>query len=175
MPRGAVKLQVWQSPNHNYGQMGNFKDYTTFNKRKRLGQTAPSAWKCLKTQFWGPLTNWKFEPSSKAPTHSDLIINKHTEQVKKLHMDLSWHVLNSTLQAKTLSHWKARIWLPVAFKKKFRHTYQNPLRLSPVSEMSAYPLQNYICFSPLTSGLESFGHKSTPSDRPCIEAYCQKF
>ena len=61
--------------------MGNFKVYTT------LGQTAPSAWKCLKTQFWGPLTNWKFEPSLRAHTHFDLIINKHTEQVKKLCMD----------------------------------------------------------------------------------------
>jgi len=29
---------------------------------------------------------------------------KHTEQVKKLCMDLSWHALNSTLQAKTLYH-----------------------------------------------------------------------
>jgi len=47
---------------------------------------------------------------------------------------------------------------------------------SPVSEMSAYPLQqNYACFSLLTSGLESLGHKSTPSDRPWIEAYCPKF
>jgi len=27
----------------------------------------------------------------------------------------------------------------------------------------------------LTSGLESFGHKSTPSDRPWIETYCPKF
>ena len=27
----------------------------------------------------------------------------------------------------------------------------------------------------LTSGLESFGHKSTPSDRPWIEAYCPTF
>jgi len=33
-------------------------------------------------------------------------------------MDLSWHALNSMLQAKTLYHTeKARIWLPVAFKK----------------------------------------------------------
>ena len=84
--------------------MGNFKVDTIFNKS--LGQTAPSAWKCLKTQFWGPLTNWKFEPSPRAHTHSDpiIIINKHTEQVKKLPMDLSWHALNSMLQAKTLYH-----------------------------------------------------------------------
>ena len=82
--------------------MDNFKVYTTFNKS--WGQTAPSARKCLKTQFWGPPTNWKFEPCPKAHTHSDLIINKHTEQVKKPRMDLSWHALNSTLQAKTLYH-----------------------------------------------------------------------
>ena len=37
------------------------------------------------------------------------------------------------------------------------------LKLTPVSERS------------LISRLESFGHKSTPSDRPWIEAYCPKF
>jgi len=35
--------------------------------------------------------------------------------------------------------WKARIWLPVAFKKKF-HTH--PLKPSPVSERSTYLVQN---------------------------------
>jgi len=45
------------------------------------------------------------------------------------------------------------------------NTAQNPLKLSLVSEGSANPLQNYICISPLTSGLESFGHKSTPSHK----------
>jgi len=59
----------------------------------------------------------------------------------------------------------------VALKKKSEHTHQYPLKLSPVSERSAYLLQNYVCFSPLTSGLESFGHKSTPFDRLWIEAY----
>ena len=44
--------------------MGHFEVYTTFTER--LGQTAPSAWKCPKTQIWGPLTNGKFEPSSRA-------------------------------------------------------------------------------------------------------------
>ena len=116
-------LQVCQSPNHEYGQMGNFKVFTTFNQS--LGQTAPSARKCLKTQFWGPLTNWKFEPSPKAHTHSDLIINKHTEQVQqKICADLSRHALNSTPQEKS---------------KDSRHTHQNPLKPSPVSERSAYP------------------------------------
>jgi len=56
----------------------------------------------------------------------------------------------------------------LCFQKKFRHIHQNWLKSSPVSERSAYPLQNYVCFSPLTSGLESFGHKSSPSHRPWI-------
>ena len=59
--------------------------------------------------------------------------------------------------------------------KDSRHTHQNPLKPSPVSERSAHPLQNYVCFSPLTFGLESFVHKSTPSDKPWIEAYCPTF
>jgi len=58
----------------------------------------------LKLSFWGPL---KY---ARSQTHSDSIISKHTEQVKKLCMDLSWHMHSR-------SHWKARIWLPTAFKK----------------------------------------------------------
>ena len=41
-----------------------------------------------------------------------------------------------------------------------------PLKSSPVSERSAYPMHNCVCLSPLTSGLESFGHKSTPLTSP---------
>jgi len=74
----------------------------------------------------------------------------------------------------SLTHGKERIWLSW-LSKNSRHTHQNCLKSSPVSERSAYPLQNYVCFSPLTSGLDSFGHKSTPSHRPCIEAYSPKF
>ena len=49
--------------------MSNFKVYTAFNKS--LDQTAPSAWKCPKTQLWGPLTNWKFERSLiQGPTYT---------------------------------------------------------------------------------------------------------
>ena len=77
---------------------------------------------CLKmpwTQPWGPLTNWKFEPSSRPHTHSDPIINKHTEQVKKLCMELSWYVCTD-FQAtgqNSLTHRKARIWVPWLSKK----------------------------------------------------------
>ena len=38
----------------------------------------------IKLNYWGPLTNWKFEPSPRSHIHSDPTINKHTEQVKKL-------------------------------------------------------------------------------------------
>ena len=61
-------------------------------------------------------------------------------------------------------------------KNKKIHTHPlNPAEAKPSFRKVSYPLQNYIRFSPLTSGLESFGHKSTPSDRPWIEAYCPKF
>jgi len=153
--------------------MGNFKVYATFNKN--LGQTAPSAWKCPKTEFWVPLNNWKFEPSPRPHTHSDPIINKHTEQVKKNYV-LIYHDMHWTLcyRSKTLYHTEKWGFGYLGFQQKYRHTHQNRLMSSPVSEKSTYSLQNYICFSPLTSGLESLGHKSAPSDRPWIEAYLSK-
>jgi len=139
--------------------MGNFKVYTTFNKN--LGQTAPSAWKCPKTQFWGPLTNWKFEPSPRAHTHSDpSIINKHTEQVKKNYVWI-YHGMHWTLcyRSKLSITLKSKDLATRGFQKKFQTHPPNPLKPSPVS---AYPLQNYVCSSPLTSGLER-------------QIYCPKF
>jgi len=41
-------------------------------------------------------------PPPRPPTHSDPIINKHTEQVKELRTDSSWHAFNSMIQVKTL-------------------------------------------------------------------------
>jgi len=61
------------------------------------------------------------------------------------------------------------------FQKRFQTHPPKPTEAEPVSERSAYPLQDYAYFSPLTSELESFGHTFTPSDRPWIEAYCPKF
>ena len=62
----------------------------------------------LKLNFWGPLTSWKFEPSPRPHTHSDPTINKHTEQVKKLHFDLSWHALNSVIGQKLSTTLKSK-------------------------------------------------------------------
>ena len=128
----------------------------------------------LKTQFWGPLTE-NLNPLQR-PTHTLTSSSINTQNRSKnyvwIYHGMHWTLryrqkLSITLKSKDLA--------TRGFQKNSRHTHQNPLKPSPVSERSAYPLQNYVCFSPLTSGLESFGHKSTPSDRPWIEAYCPKF
>jgi len=55
----------------------------------------------------------------------------------------------------SLPHYKATIsiWLPVALKKKIPDI---PTKTcwSWISERSPYPLQNCVCFSPLTSRLD---------------------
>ena len=115
--------------------MGNFKVYTTFNKH--LGQTAPSAWKCPKTQSWGPLTNWKFEPSPRSPTHSVPISNKHTEQVKNyvwIYHGMHW----SPNYRSKLSN--TRIWLSW-LSKKFRH---------PPKPAEVEPSFRKVCLPPAT-------------------------
>jgi len=54
----------------------------------------------------------------------------------------------------SLTHWRARIWLPVAFKKiPGTPTKCHWSRAQFQKGRPSYPLQNYICFSPLTSGL----------------------
>jgi len=77
------------------------------------------------------------------------------------------------LQAKLFFTLKSKDLATCGFQKNSRHAHQNPLKLSPVSERSAYPLQNYTCFSPLTSGLESFGHKLLPLTGPGLRPNVQ--
>ena len=143
------------------------------NFQQKFGSNCSFCLKMPKTQFWGPLTNWKFEPSPKAHTHSDPFINKHTEQVKKIRILLSWHAFIK-LQAKTCYHTEKQGFGYPWLSKKIPDTpTKTHWSWAQFSVRSAYPLQNYVCFSP---GLvESFGHKSTPSDSPWIEAYCPKF
>ena len=143
--------------------MGNFKVCTTFSKNLLLLLE-----RC-------PLTHWKFWTFSRAHTHSDLIINKLTEQVKKLPMDLSWHALNSMLQVKTLYHTKNQGFGYPGFQKRFQMHPPKPAEAKPsFRKVSLPPIKLHMLF-PLTSGLESFDHKPTPSDRPWIEAYSPKF
>ena len=151
--------------------MGNFKVYTTFNK-KYSGQTACSAWKWPKPQFWVPLTSWKFEPSPSPHTHSDPIINKHAEQVKKttygfimVCTDLSATGQNSVTQ------WKAKIrlsWL----SKKFQTHPPKPAEVKlSFRKVSLLPAKLRMLFTAHLL-VREFGTKSTPSDTPWIEAYC---
>jgi len=121
----------------------------------------------LKLNFWGPLMDRKLEFFPRAHTHSDpssINTQKQVKNYKWIYQGIDWTLY--MLQVKTLSHWKARIWLLVVSKNNSRHTHQDPLKPRPVSGRSAYPLQNYSCFSPLTSGLQSFGHKSSPLTGP---------
>jgi len=80
------------------------------------------------------------------PTHSDPIINKHTEQVKKPRMDLSWYTLTSCYRLYLSNTLKSKDLATLTFKKNSRNTHKNQLKSNPVSERSAYPLQNYICW-----------------------------
>ena len=111
-----------------------------------------SAWKCLKR---GPLTNWKFEPSTRPHTHSDPIINKHTEQVKKLPMDLSWHALNSVLQVKTFITMKCKNLATLGFQKipdtptKTRWSWAQSQKGHPTPYKTTY---QHVCFSLLLFG-----------------------
>jgi len=120
-----------------------------------LGQTAPSA--------------WKFEPSPRPHTHSDPIISKHTELVRKLCMDLSSHILNFMIHVKTLCLTEKQGSGLLCPSKKFQtHPLEEPTEAEPSFRKVSL---SHVCFFPLTSRLESFGHKCTPFDRPWIEAY----
>ena len=145
--------------------MGNFKVYTTFNKY--LGQTSSAC----KTQFWGPLTE-NLNPLQR-PTHTLTPPSINTQNRSKTTYWLIMTCIELCVIGQKFSiTWKSEDLAILSFKRNSSHTHQNRLKSSPVSERSAYSLQNYICFSPLTSGLESFGQKSTPPHRPWIEAYC---
>jgi len=53
------------------------------------------------------------------------------------------------------------------FQENSRHTHQNLLKLSPVSERSAYPLQSYVCFSLATNFLSLTGSGLRPTVQYC--------
>jgi len=139
---------------------------------KGLGQTATSAWKCPKLNFEALSMFFCIYAHTQTQRHCFKGLCMHVLGINALTIYHGMH-WTSWYRSNSLSHWKARIWLPVAFKK-IPHPLK-PTETAPSSERSAYPLQNCLCFSPLTSGLESVGHKNSPSHRPWIEAHCSKF
>ena len=67
---------------------------------------------------------------------------------------------NTHLTSKTV------ILVVLAFKKYSTHLHPNQLKLSPVPGSSTHPLQNSVCFFPLTSRPGSYAHKPTPCHYP---------
>jgi len=74
----------------------------------------------------------------------------------------------------SLSHLKARIWLPW-LSKKFQTHPPKPAEVEPsFRKVSLLPAK--LCMLlPAHLWIREFGHKSTPSDRPWVEAYHPKF
>ena len=83
-----------------------------------------------------------FEPSLRAHTHSDPSSTNTQCQKTMDGFIVACIELYATGQ-NSLSHW---IWLPVVFKKKSRHTHQNQLKQSPVSEGQPTPSKNMHAF-----------------------------
>jgi len=90
-------------------------------------------------------------------------------------MDLSWHILNSILQVKTLCHTEKQIFIYLQFSKKIQTHPSKPAEAKPsFRKVGLLPAKLRTLF-PAHLWVREFGHKSTPSDRPWIEAYCPKF
>jgi len=89
-------------------------------------------------------------------------------------MDLPWHALNSMIQVKTHCHIEEQgfgyLWLS---KKSQTHPLK-PAEAEPsFRKVNLLPTKLGRLFL-LTSRLESFGHKSTPSHKPWTKAYYPK-
>ena len=86
----------------------------------------------------------------------------YCERKRKVKTGEAWErgYQNTHLTSKTV------ILAVLALKKNSTHLHSNQPKLSPVSESSTHPLQNYVCFFPLTSRSGSYAHKPTPCHCP---------
>jgi len=84
-------------------------------------------------------------------------------------LERSWY--RSWSQAKLSITLKSKDLATRGFPKKFQTHTPNPAEAELSFRKVSPPPAKLRMLSQLTSGLESFGHKSTPSDRPWIEAY----
>ena len=85
-------------------------------------------------------------------------------------MDLSWHALTSLLQVKTITV-KSKDLATLAFKNNSRHTHNQPTEAEP--SFRKVSLQNYVCFSLLTSVLESLATNLLPLTGPGLRPTVQ--
>ena len=151
--------------------MGSIKA-TSFSNT--LHQTAPC---CPKTQFKGPLLNWKFGPSPRPRPHSDPIINTHTKQAK----NYVWinHLLSSVAgyspKLTAALPQKQRFGYPRLSKKKFHAHQPKPTKAKATFQKVNLPPAKLGMLSTFTSRLQSFGHTSTPSHQPSPATKPAKF
>jgi len=127
-------------------------------------------WKCPKTQFWGPLT--ENLNSLQVPIHTLTLQSMNTQNRSTNYLWI-YHGMHWTLcyRSKLFITLKSKdLDIPVAFK-----TIPDTPTKTHWSWAQFQKGQLSLCkttrFSPLTSVLESFGHKCTPSYRPWVEAY----
>ena len=119
----------------------------------------------LKLNFWGPpLTNWKFEPSPMSQ-HTLTPTSINTQNRSKKYV---YGFIMACIAPHERGHWKARIWLPLAFQKKFHWSWTQLQRGQPTPYVQGMLFPTHL-------RLECFGHTSTPSHRPWTEAYYTKF
>ena len=123
----------------------------------------------------GPLTNWNLKPLQGPPhtlTPSSIRTPNRSKNYVWIYHDMHWppsyrSKLSNTLKSKDMAI--------LAFKKIPDTPTKTGWSWAQFQKGQPTPCKTIYCFSLLTSGLESFGHKSTPSDRPWIKAYCPKF
>ena len=119
-------------------------------------------------KFLVPQLKYRFAPSPRLHPQSDHIIHTHTHthtQNFTYGFVLAPLQFQSTGQNTHLTS-KTVILAMLAFKKNSTHLHSNQPKLSPVSESSTHPLQNYVWFFPLTSRPGSYAHKPTPCHCP---------
>ena len=94
--------------------------------------------------------------------------SKYTHKTSEtLPVDLSWDHFNSCLQAKTHIWPQKQQFGYVGFQKK--NSTQPYPKMSPVSESSTHPLQNWVCFSHSPLGQGAMPTKLLPLIAPRIE------
>ena len=125
----------------------------------------PPARKCPKTQFWGHLGNWKFEPPPRPHPHFNPNINTHnrSKHYVRIYHGIHW---DKDTGLKSLPHWKTRVWLPVVSNTvpytstKICWSWAQFQKGQPTLSKSTY------AFPAHASGLESFGHIILPATGP---------
>ena len=117
-----------------------------------------------KNSFLASLLKWKILPPTRTHPHSVPITNTYTVQLRKL----PWRILQqySIVRQHIKTHIpqkKASFSQNQAFWENFATAHFSLTRQNPALLRSAYSQQTYVSFFPITSRLESSGHKCTPS------------